>query len=117
MQDLPKGVKRSLRRLAGIAHEREVRVCLLRLAESFAQWQAGTLDTWELTERIHRFHNGEARRLFIFYEQGRPELTVANALVSGVLQETECPSDVRAAIGNAIEFYRDAGNESPETSA
>ena len=106
MQDYSQSVKRSLRQLAAIAHEREVAVHLTRLAESFEQWKAGTLETWELTDRIHRFHDGPSRELFNTYNSRRPDVAVAHALVTGILKESEVPPEVTTAIANAIAFYR-----------
>jgi hypothetical protein len=106
MADHPKRVKRQLRELAATAHEREVRAHLEQLAEDFAGWRAGKLDTWELTDRIHRFHDGPNRDLFVRYTRGQPEMAVAHAVVAGLLKESEVPAEVLQAIAGALAFYR-----------
>jgi hypothetical protein len=106
MNDPPKRVKRQLRELAATAHERAVRVHLETLAEDFARWRDGALDTWELTDRIHRFHDGPNRDLFVQYTGSRPDMVVAHAVVTGLLKETEVPVEVFQVIAGAIAFYR-----------
>ena len=116
MQGYSKSVKRSLRQLAATAHEREVGVHLSRLAESFAQWQAGTLETWDLTDQIHQFHNGPSRALFNTYNGRDSDVAVAHALVEGILKESEVPPEVAAAIAHAIAFYRYLKQDAEEKS-
>ena len=59
--DIPKRVKRLLREYASAAHEEELRRALLALAEAFKRWEHGDLDSGELSDLIHRFHQGPAR--------------------------------------------------------
>ena len=58
MGDIPKRVKRLLREYASAAHEEELRRALLPLAEAFKRWEHGDLDSGELSDLIHRFHQG-----------------------------------------------------------
>ena len=67
MKEYPKRIKRQLRELASLAHEREMRIHLEKLAEAFSQWQSGDLGTWPLVELIHEFHDGPNRQLFVRY--------------------------------------------------
>ncbi|HYT95102.1 MAG TPA: hypothetical protein VEL76_40670, partial [Gemmataceae bacterium] len=112
MDDYPKAVKRQLRELAAIAHERELRTYLERLEMDFAQWRAGRIDTWELSDRIHRFHQGPSRDLFVQYTGNWPDMVVAHALVSGLLKESEVTAEVLQALARPIAFYRSLEQDS-----
>jgi hypothetical protein len=114
MNEYPKAVKRQLRQLAGILHERAVREHLDRLADDFQDWRAGKLDTWELTDRIHRFHDGPSRDLYKQYEYGQPDLLVAHALAHGLLGESEVSPEVRQALAGRIDLFRKWAEESGE---
>jgi hypothetical protein len=58
--DTPKRLRRLLRDCAATAHEEELRRALLPVAEAFKQWEQGTVESGELSELIHRFHQGPA---------------------------------------------------------
>jgi len=67
MADIPKRVKRLLRECAAAAHEEELRRALLPIAEAFKRWEQGELGSGDLSELIHRFHQGPARDLYLRY--------------------------------------------------
>ena len=104
MKPLPKHLRRELREKTAQAHEAALRRALEPLADSFDAWRAGTLDSGELSDRIHAFHQGPARKLFSFYTGDIPEIAVAHALVTGLLPRTTVSAELQQAIGNAIEF-------------
>ncbi len=79
------------------AHEEALRRALLPLAAAFEQWRAGELRSRELSERIHRFHDGPARELFNTYH-GTREFAVAHAIVSGVLDRSHLPAELLEAL-------------------
>ncbi|MGD0093339.1 MAG: hypothetical protein ABSE73_25770 [Planctomycetota bacterium] len=113
MNDLPKRIKRQVRELADKAYERELRAHLEKLASAFDEWRAGSLGTWELTDRIHRFHDGPNRELFNKYSiGGNAHMYVAHAFVTGLLKESEVPEEVKQGIRNAIAFYRSQEKDS-----
>jgi hypothetical protein len=70
MADTPKRIKRVLREYAGAAHEEELR---------------RVLGSGELSEIIHRFHQGPARDLYVRYDTDRLEMAVAYAITVGIL--------------------------------
>ena len=114
MNDYPKRLKRQFRELAAAAHERAVRAQLEELMAAFQQWHAGKLGTWELTDLIHRFHDGAARDLFVFYTRAQPNMAVAHAIATGVLQEAEVPAEVRQALAGLIDMQRSWKQESAD---
>lgn len=81
--------KKELRRLTALAYERELAKALGALEESFRQWKKNKISTFELSELIHKFHNGIARDLWSFYETGHTELCVRHALDENIISKTE----------------------------
>src|ERR1700730_1190913 len=61
-----KAIRRRLRELAGQAYARELGAELTKLEADFARWRSGEIDPVELSDRIHRFHNGRGRGLSLF---------------------------------------------------
>ena len=58
MADMPKRIKCLLREQAGQAHEEELRRALVPVAEAFKRWEHGEHGSAELSDIIHRFHQG-----------------------------------------------------------
>ena len=115
MVDLPKPVKRQLRELSTQAYERELSRALEKLSIQFNDWQAGKINPWELTEAIHKFHDGQARDLFKLYETS-PDLrpVVARAVAEGILTQEDIPGSVWAYIESVVEFYRQESERQPK---
>ena len=102
-----KANKRKLRELAGVAYERELGAELSKLESEFARWRRGEIDPFELSERIHRFHDGISRDLYVLYGRLSPSHSVARAVAFQVLQEAEVPSELLEALERTIHFYRE----------
>lgn len=81
--------RKELRRLADLAYERELAMALEALEGEFKQWRGKKISAFELSELIHKFHNGIARDLWSFYTTGHAELSVKHAIVEGIILETE----------------------------
>jgi hypothetical protein len=60
-----KSNRRKLRELAGVAYTRELSAELAKLEGDFGQWRSGEIDPFELSDRIHRFHDGISRDLWL----------------------------------------------------
>ena len=84
-RDLSKLVRRSIRDLAAVAHDRELDAELRRLDDLFSQWRNGQLSPHELNDAIHQFHDGPSRHLWKIYTDSDPSLAVASAIARGVL--------------------------------
>ncbi len=89
--EMPQAAKRLLRQLATLAYERELGRELASLERGFQDWRQGRIDAFELTDRIHRFHNGQARELYSRYNVGNQRLAVASAILEGIIGEAEVP--------------------------
>ena len=81
--------RKELRRLAGLAYERELAKALTSLEEDFGRGRKNKITAFELSELIHKFHNGIARDLWSFYETGHAELNVRHAIAEGIISKTE----------------------------
>ena len=104
MEQPSKVMKRSLRQLAALAHDEELRRALLPLAAAFEEWRAGRLESADLVEVIHQFHDGQAREIWKRYTYD-PDTGVAQAIASGVIDRDKVPSDVLEHLRNAIQHF------------
>lgn len=111
----PKGIRKHLRDLASLAYERELNQALGALADDFDRWRRRDLSPWNLTDKIHVFHQGPARDLFVFYRDSGEPMAVGRAVARGLLEESEIPADVFPYIAASVEFYRACGKKAEET--
>lgn len=111
MDSFTKEQRRELRRLAGLAHERELSTAAGSLEGEFGRWRRGEIDVFQLNEHIHKFHDGVSRELYKAYAMGRPELGVAVAIGRGVLKESEVDPAVLERLRGLIELGRGAEQE------
>lgn len=105
MQEVPKRIKRHVREWARIAHERDLRNALKERRAEFDRWERAEIDSFELNERVHRFHQDAAREIWKRYATTHLEPAVAAAVAAGVLRKEELPPEVLQHIARLIEFY------------
>jgi len=105
MEEIPKRIKRQVREWAGIAHDRDLRKALGELLTQFQRWDRGEIDSFELNERVHRFHQDISREIWKRYAATHLEPAVASAAAAGVLRKEELPSELLHHIAGLIEFY------------
>ena len=79
---LTKKQKAELRRLAGLAHERELSEALTNLESEFGRWRIGEISVFELNDRIHEFHHGLSRDLYKLYDPRDAEIVVPGAIAA-----------------------------------
>jgi hypothetical protein len=106
MQEYPKRIRQLIREWMTEAYERELHRELTKLDESFAEWRRGAISSGELSHRIHEWETGPSRALFKQYNHGPQDVSVAYAIVVGILNEEEVPAELVEAIGGAIAFCR-----------
>jgi hypothetical protein len=106
----PKAVWRNLRDLVGLAYEVELGRELGKLAEHFDEWREGKIDAFDLTELVHKYHQGPARELWKRYAD-RPmvEMQVASAIARGILRREDVPEETWPYVEELIERYRFGG--------
>lgn len=105
MQEVPKRIRRLVREWAGIAHDRELRKTLSELRGQFDRWERGEIDSFELNELVHRFHQDTAREIWKRYATTHLEAAVASAVAAGVLRKEELPAELVQQIAGLVEFY------------
>jgi hypothetical protein len=75
--------RRLIRQLGAVAYERELSDALAIVESEFKKWRAGELDAFQMSERIHRFHQGPARELFSKYDHSTLDLAVRRRSIEG----------------------------------
>ena len=105
MDQTPKHIKRALRQLAGRAYEVELGRALTALQSQFGRWERGEINAFDLSEEIHRFHQGPARELYLCYATGHPKAAVAHAIATGILERTQIAPDVLDELAGALSMY------------
>jgi hypothetical protein len=91
--------------MGGIAHDRDLRKALIELRAQFERWDRGEIDSFELNELIHRFHQDTSREIWKRYTMTDVEPAVAAAVAAGVLRKEELPAELLQHIAGLIEFY------------
>jgi hypothetical protein len=94
-----------VREWARIAHDRDLRKALSELRVQFDRWDRGEIDSFELNDAVHRFHQDTARGIWKRYATTHLEPAVASAVATGVLRKEELPDDLVQHIASLIEFY------------
>jgi hypothetical protein len=106
MGNYPKHIKKELRQLADLLYERELNEALSRLDAFFAAWREEKISPFLLSKKIHEFHQGEARELYVKYVLSKFEdLLVARGMVSGQLKEGEVKPEVREAVQHLVDNF------------
>jgi hypothetical protein len=111
-----KSQRRVLRELAARAYDRELTRELGAIETDFVRWRRGEIDVHALSEQIHRFHNGPARRLYLDYTGSHLELAVGAAIGRGILTEAEATPEILQALKGLIELARERWDEDDDES-
>jgi hypothetical protein len=91
-----KAVRRKMKELLVLAHEAALRKELQALAARVEAWQRGEIDSFQITEEIHQFHHGPARKLYNYYcsqPAGFVEMKIAGAVVDGLIPRDKIPAE------------------------
>lgn len=105
-----KKLRRELRDLQGIAWERELAIAIRAVQGDFDAWEQGVISVFDLSDRIHEFHNGKSRELFNFYSGSLNDVTILRAIVSGVIAESELSEELHAELDDDIADIRKQWN-------
>jgi hypothetical protein len=104
MKNYPKSIRKALREWAAEAYKRELHRELTVLDGSFGEWRAGQIDGWELSDRIHKFHDGPAPEMYNRYDDRFADWNVVYALKAGILTREELPAEVIEAIEHLLQI-------------
>ena len=93
-----KTIRKKLRELAGLAHERELSGALETLDNHFTRWRRQEIDCFELNDRIHSFHQNISSELWKTYSSMEDDFLVCRAVKLGFLSKEDVPEKVAEAI-------------------
>ena len=88
-----KTYRQRLRDLVSLAYERELSTELSALEGEFGRWRGGEINAFDVSEAVHRFHQGPARELFSRYGHSDLELVVAGAIRQDIISRDEAGPD------------------------
>lgn len=108
---ITKSERALLRRLAEEAWGAELTEELERLFEDFCKWTDHGISVFDLSERIHEFHDGVSRELYSRYTNLDPDVTVARAIAKGLVGEDVLGDSLRTKLARQIEFFRSKEDE------
>jgi NADH dehydrogenase FAD-containing subunit len=69
--------------------------------------EAGDIASSELSNLIHKFHQGRPRELFVKYNTNHLEAPLTHAIVTGVLDKDKIPPELLEHLAASIKFYAD----------
>jgi len=95
------------RRMAKLAYEREMSELLNELTTEFDEWKEGSINWYNLNDKIHQYHSDDSRLVWKTYRRLKPRQLVVRAVVRGILQPGELPEEIRASVLEAAEDARD----------
>ena len=101
-----KRIRSELRKLAGVAYRRELDQELRGLWGWFERWKTDEVDCFELSDKIHEFHDGISRQLFVLYGRLKPDMAVGRAVARDLLSIDEVPSEILTEVESKIESFR-----------
>lgn len=102
--ELTKAQKRELRRIVGLAYERELGAALAPLEDQFRRWRAGELGAHDVSEAIHAFHQGASRKLWSRYNADT-YLVAVGAIASGIVAQHEVAADLMAILKRGLAAF------------
>ena len=107
MKDMTKSQRRHLNELAGRAYECELSHAIDLVHQEIQKWKNNEVSFWDVHQKIHSYHDNEARSLYKTYVMlNDPRVAVAQAVVKGILDISEVKEDCRALLEGLIAYYR-----------
>ena len=95
MQKYNKETKKEIRRLAELAHKRELNNALADLKDKFTSWDNDQLDTFQLDHEIYLYHVQTSRAIFRKYNNdSQLDMAVSSAVGRGIIAKEEIEEEV-----------------------
>ncbi len=108
--------KSTLRALARIAYERELKSTLSILAAKFDAWKMGKVTSFEMEELVHKYDCDESRKLWSLYNSSSVHSIVARAVASGLLSEEEVGTTILKLLAEQIAFFQEGNHKNSSDS-
>ena len=102
--DFTKSERKTIRKLAELAWERQLRSELHKIAIAITDMDKEVLSPFEVNQKIHAFHNGVSRELFNRYSDSLPWFPVCRAHYDKVLSDDDL-MDASDKIRNGISKF------------
>lgn len=99
--------RREMRELQGLTWERELEEALQLLRSDFDAWERGEISAFDLSDRIHKFHNGRSRELFNAHSGSLSVDAILRAIATDVIAESELSDALRDALKDDIARFRE----------
>ena len=93
--------------MSPLGRQRELEEALRPLHEDFDAWKKGEVSVFDLSDQIHKFHDGRSRELFKLYSGSVEAWWIAHAVARGVIDESALSDDLRAELNEDIEVFRE----------
>lgn len=103
---ITKSERAILRQFAQESWETELDDSLEQLVEEFSRWADNGMNAFELSDKIHKFHNGASRELYSRYTGLDPDTVVARAIAMGILKDVILGKTLRPKLNDKIELFR-----------
>ena len=100
---LTKSERKQARAIVGEAWEAELAEALGDLEGLFGDWRKQRIDTHQLSDAIHKFHNGTNRELYVRYTHLPLEMAAARAIAYELVDPESVTPALRAALADLIE--------------
>jgi hypothetical protein len=107
MKGYTKSQEKKLRELAGIANKRELDQEMEILYQHFVNWKNEKISCFELSDLIHKFHQGASREIWKTYAYSDPDMAVSRAVALGILKREEIPENLLDILDLKIGFFTD----------
>jgi hypothetical protein len=101
-----KSERARLRELAGEAWSAELNEALTELHEEFGKWADDAIGPFELSDKIHKFHDGIYRELYGRYNTLGTETLVSRAVAMGLVAGDALGEELIEKLKPEIEFFR-----------
>src|SRR5438552_12589050 len=98
--------RRLLRELCASAHEVQAREALASLDDDFRRWRDGEINSFDLIDAIHDFHQHGARELYLTYSSRDELLTAMRAVRLGFIRADDVPAELVPLLQEQIDIQR-----------
>jgi hypothetical protein len=112
LERVSKHIRKLVRDFAALSHDRELGEALRELRAEFDRWERGELPPSDLSDEIHKFHQGPAREIWLRYSTNQLEPALGFAVATGVLRTDELPEELLQHLAGWIDFYKSEETDS-----
>ena len=100
-----------MRALQELAWKRELETELAKLEDQFKLWRKESIDAFELSDLIHKFHDGENRKIYKFYAYHQSPFAVPSAIARDVILQSEVSKELLEVIDRDIQHFCEIQDE------